>query len=243
MFILAINVFAQNENTIAISGQVTDFDGNPLDSCMVRLCHKNFKPVYETYSNKQGYYTLKDVEKGQYLALLAIRPKEYPRANVVPEEDMRSEFWAWNVIADRDLIINPRYQKLELYGINVFRVMGGYPGFFVYFRPMSVTKYISYQKEDYLDKSKMEEKGVNLSVRPEYLDVKIFADNEPLKINSITPIEEYGGTISITGYIVQVDIPIEKSDKPYVIFRVEAENKEFNEKGENLYFYELKNYK
>jgi hypothetical protein len=121
--------------------------------------------------------------------------------------------------------------------------MGGYSGFFVYFRPMSVTKVISYQKEDYLDKSKMEEKGLDVSVRPEYLDVRIFADNELLKINSITPVEEYGGTVSITGYIVQVDAPKEKSDKPYVIFRVEAENKEFNEKGENLYFYEIKDYK
>ncbi|MDR2146639.1 MAG: carboxypeptidase regulatory-like domain-containing protein, partial [Tannerella sp.] len=132
---------------------------------------------------------------------------------------------------------------LELYGTNVFQVMGGYSGFFVYFRPMSVTKVISYQKEDYLDKSKMEEKGLDVSVRPEYLDVRIFADNELLKINSITPVEEYGGTVSITGYIVQVDAPKEKSDKPYVIFRVEAENKEFNEKGENLYFYEIKDYK
>jgi len=74
------------------------------------------------------------------------------------------------------------------------------------------------------------------------LDVKVFLDDILLKINSITPVEEYLGTMSITGYIVQVDAPKEKPAKPYVIFRIEAENKEFNEKGENIYFYEIKDY-
>jgi len=242
---LGFNVFAQNEKslTITISGQAIDFEGQPIDSCLIDLKHSDFSSAYSTYTDENGYYTLENVEKGRYVALFAMRPKEYPRSNAVPEEDMRLEFWAWNVVADRDLIINPRYHKLEVYGTNVFQVLGGYPGLFVYFRPMGVTRYISYQKEDYLDKKRMEEKAVDISVRPEYLDVKIFADNELLKINSITPVEEYAETMSITGYIVQVEVPKEKSDKPYIVFRIEAENKEFNEKGEGLYFYELKNYK
>lgn len=243
ILIWGINIFAQHGNSITISGQVTDFDGNPIDSSVVQILYKDFSVAYETYSDRAGYYSLENVEKGNYLAMYAMRLKEYPRNNAVPEEDMRLEFWAWNIIADRDLVIHPRYQKLELYGTNVFQVMGGYSGFFVYFRPMSVTKYISYQKEDYPDKEKMEEKSVDISVKPEYLEVKIFADNQLLKINSITPVEEYGGTISITGYIVQVDAPKKKSDKPYIIFRVEAKNNEFDETGENLFFYELKNYK
>ena len=243
MLILGIDVFAQSENPVTISGQAIDFNGQPIDSCLIDLMHPDFSSAYSTYTDKNGYYKLENVEKGQYMALYAIRPNEYPRENKVAEKDMRLEFWAWNVVADRDLVINPRYHKLELYGTNVFQVMGGYSGFFIYFRPMSVTKYISYQKENYLDKKKMEEKGINISVSLEYLDIKVFADNEFLKINSITPVEEYSGTISITGYIVQVEAPKEKSDKPYIVFRVEVENKESNEKGENLYFYELKNYK
>jgi len=84
---------------------------------------------------------------------------------------------------------------------------------------------------------------LDISVKPEYLDVQVFADAEPLKINSITPIKEYLGTMSITGYIVQVDAPEKKTDKPYIVFRVEAENKEDAEKGENIYFYEITNFK
>lgn len=240
--IISNNVFAQN-GTITISGQVTDFDGNPTDSCWVALYHNDFSVAYGTFSDKTGHYVLSGVEKGEYMCMYAIRLKEYPRNNAVPEEEMRLEFWAWNVIADRNLVIHPRYQKLEIYGTNVFRVMGGYPGFFIYFRPMSVTKYLACQKENHLHKKNMEEKELDLSVRPEYLAVRIFADDELLKINSITPVEEYCGITSISGYLVQVEAPRKKTDKPYILFRVEAENKEFNEKGENLYFYELKNYK
>ncbi|MDR3339570.1 MAG: carboxypeptidase-like regulatory domain-containing protein [Candidatus Symbiothrix sp.] len=100
-------------NTITISGQVSDFEGNPIDSSVVQLMHQNFSVAGETYTDKFGNYTLRDVEKGQYMAIYVIRPKEYPRANAVSEEDMRLEFWAWNVIVDKDLTINPRYHRLE----------------------------------------------------------------------------------------------------------------------------------
>ena len=236
-FVSAGSFYAQN--TVSISGQVTDFEGNPIDSSVVQLLSRGFEVINKTYSDKNGYYKLENVDKGKYMAMYVIRPKEYPRQNAVPEKDMRLEFWAWNIIADKDLAINPRYQKLELYGTTVFEIYGGYKGLFVYFRPMSLTKNLSYGKGVYLDKNEAEKKA-NISVKPEYLDVKIFADEELLKINSVQPIEEFiGDEKSVTGYIVQVDIPKINPANPYVIFRVEAENKEYREKGENLYFYEL----
>lgn len=237
-FISVVQVIYAQE-TITISGRVTDFEGTPIDSSIVRLLSRDFKDIISTYSDENGYYKLENLEKGKYMAMYAMRLKEYPRMNAVPKEDMRLEFWAWNIIADRDLIINPRYQKLELYGTTVYQTFGGYPGLFVYFRPMSVTKVIAFPEDVFLDKQKMEEMNTDISVKPEYLKVRIFADEEELKINSVTPVEEYGGDMGITGYIVQVDAPKNKPDKPYVVFRVEAENTEFGEKGENVYFYEL----
>jgi len=237
VFILGI----QAQETITISGRVTDFEGNPIDSSIVKLNYPDFSAAaYETYTDKDGFYILKDVKKGKYISLFAMRFKEYPRMNAVPEEDMRLEFWGWNIIADRDLIINPRYHKLETYGTTVFQEFGGCPGLFIYFRPMSITKYISYSKELYLNKAEAE-KHIDVSVAPEYLDVKVFADDEPLKINSISPVDVFmgEGNPTMTGYILQVDKPQTKEDKPYIIFRIEAENKEYNEKGESIYFYEL----
>lgn len=242
ILLMYTKVYIKAQETITISGQVTDFEGMPKDSSVVRLLYPDFSNAYITYTDKDGYYKLENVEKGKYMAMYAMRKKEYPRENAVPKDDMRLEFWAWNVIANKDLVINPRYHRLEVYGTTVFQNFGGYPGFFIYFRPMSITKYLSYSQEIYLDKKKAEQVA-DISVKPENLAIKVFADNELLKINSIQPVEEFLGGMPITGYIVQVDKPKNKSAEPYIVFRIEAENKEYKEKGESLYFYEFPEFK
>jgi len=241
IIILGINLFAQNDSTVTISGQVSDFDGNSIDNCWVALLHENFNPAYQTTTDKTGHYILNGVEKGRYFGMYALRLKEYPRENAVSDEDMRLEFWAWNVFADRDLTINPRYHRLELYGTYAFKTNAG---LMIYTRPMSTGKLLAYSKDVVTDKS-LAEKIANISVKPEHFKVKVFLDEQSVKVNTVQPIEEFGGDgqITITGYVIQTDFPIEKPDKPYVIIRVEATNTEENEKGENLFFYELKEYK
>ena len=241
--ILACSNSTVEQKYISISGKVTDFEDVAIDSAMVRLYYNDFTTAYETYTDSEGYYMLKGIKIGNYAAMYVIRPKEYPRMNAVPEEDMRLEFWAWNVIADKDLVINPRYQKLELYGTTVFEEYGGRPELLVYFRPMSVTKSNLIGKDIYLDKAKMEKEGVDLCVLPEYIDVEVYADEVPLNVKTIQAIYGYQGEKNmIVSYLVAVDRPTVKPDKPYIIFKVVVTNKEHNEKGENIYFYELKNY-
>jgi len=245
ILILGINIFAQNGNTITISGQVTDFNGNPIDSCVVQLYHRNFTTAHETYSNKTGHYALEGVEKGQYMAMYAIRPKEYPRQNAIPEEDMRLEFWAWNVIADKDLTINPRYHRLELYEFQVFEVFGGAPYLMAYVRPMSLSKYIAYGKDVYLDKEKSE-KVADISVELKDIEFKLYVGDEPLTIHSVQPLIEYQGENNqgVRAFFLQFDRPKEFSGGDYCVFRIEAIHNSLGiEKGENLYFYELKKYK
>ena len=245
ILILGVNVFAQNENTITISGQITDFDGNPIDSSVVMLMHKNFSSAYETYSDAKGYYALKDVEKGQYIALFAMRLKEYPQANAVSEEDMRLEFWAWNIIADHDLTINPHYHRLELYEFQVFEVFGGAPYLLAYVRPMSLGKLLAYEKDVYLDKNKSE-KVSDISIEAKDIEFKLYADKELLTIHSVQPINEYHGENNqpTRAFFLQFDRPKEFSGGNYCVFRIEAIHKAFGEeKGENVYFYEIKDYK
>ncbi|MDR1974890.1 MAG: carboxypeptidase-like regulatory domain-containing protein [Bacteroidales bacterium] len=232
--------YSQEINTVTISGKATDFDGNPIDSCIVQVLRSDFTSAYETYTDKNGEYAIDGVEKGKYVALYAIRPKEYPKEDAVPDDEKRLEFWAWNVIANEDLTINPRYHKLELYGVNAFMVEGGYQGLIIYVRPMSLQKYLSCFK----DKS-VSEKETDISVKPKYFEVKVFMDELPLVVNSTQPVTEYVGKddLHITGYLIQVDLPKNKQDKSYCILRIEALNKEYNEKGESLYFYKMPNYK
>ena len=235
---------AQKDSTITISGQVTDFDGNPIDSCEVGLIYRDFNSGYDTYTDRKGFYKLEGVEKGQYVALGAMRSKDYPRENAVPEKDMRLEFWAWNVIADKDMTINPHYHRLELYGFQVFEVMGGAPYLMAYVRPMSLGKYLSYGKDVYLDKTKAE-KMADISVQPDSIDFKIYADDEPLTIHSVLPLNEYEGEDNqpMRAFFLQFDRPKQFSGN-YCIFRIEATHKMFGgEKGESMYFYEIKDYK
>jgi len=232
-----------SQETITISGQVTDYDGNPIDSCYVGLDYDNFKEAYPTHTDRDGYYTLKNVKKGKYQSLYALRLKEYPRTDLVADEDKRLEFWAWNVIADRDMVINPRYHRLELYGTNAFKVEGGYNGLFIYTRPMSTGKLLNYSKEILHNKA-LAEKQADISVSPEHFKVRVYIDEKEVKVNSVQPIEEFVGkdNPAMGAFIIQTELPKVKPNKPYVIIKVVGENTEYNEKGENLFFYELKGY-
>lgn len=129
---------------IKISGKVTDYNGIPIDSCTVLIYNPDFTEAYETVSNAQGYYSLDSIPKGRYAAIAAMRTNEYPRLLQVAPKDMKLEFWAWNVIADRDITLNIRYDKLELYGTTAFLEYGGRQELLIYTRPMSVTKVIAY---------------------------------------------------------------------------------------------------
>lgn len=243
IFLTSLFCIAQSNNneTISISGRVTDFDGHPIDSAAVELKHADFSQAYITYSDSMGYYKLENVKKGKYMAMYVLRLKEYPRNNAVPKEDMRLEYWAWNIIADKDLVINPRYHRLELYGTKVFRIEGAYPGLMVYVRPMSLGKLLAYQEEIYTNKSKTEQ-YTDISVQPENFQVKIYANEKPLHINSIQAVKEYTGENQppLIGYLMHVEI--KERPTQTLVFRIEATNVEFNERGENLYFYELQNY-
>jgi hypothetical protein len=243
LFFVFLMTESYAQDTVTISGRVTDFNGNPVDSCWVGLDYTDFSAVYETYTDKDGFYSLDKVKKGKYMAMYALRIKEYPRLDKVPDEDKRLEFWGWNIIADRDLTINPRYHRLELYGTNVFRVEGGYNGLFIYTRPMSVGKLLTYSRELLSDKAKAE-KEADISVKPEFFRARVFVDDNEVQVNSIQPVKEYVGkdNLSMGAFIIQTELPKEKPDKPYVIIRVVAENLEYNEMGENIFFYELKDY-
>ena len=237
---------AQNreKDLIEISGQVTDFEDTPIDSAMVALYHSDFTIAYSTYSDTKGNYKLSNVKKGTYMAMYVLRPKEYPRENAVPPEDMRLEFWAWNVIANEDLIINPRYHRLELYGLNAFEVLGGGSGIWLYVRPMSLGKLLEFNEDIYTNKSKSEEVA-DINVYPEYFKAEVFVDDSPVVVKSIQKVEEFAATDkapAVIGYLINIDYNITKKHEKPLKIRVVGENTELNEKGENIYFFRIEDY-
>lgn len=120
--LVSILTFSQN---YTVSGRVTDYNGLPVDSCSVIIYNPDFSEAFEVLSNADGYYRIDSVPQGRYAAIAAMRVSEYPRVMQEPFDKMKLEFWAWNVILNRDLMLDIRYDKMELYGTKAFFEYGG----------------------------------------------------------------------------------------------------------------------
>lgn len=235
MFSLA----AYAADTVKISGKITDFKGNPVDSCSIIVYNPDFSTAYQTLSNSDGYYSFDSIPKGKYAAIAAIRINEYPRSMQVAPKDMKLEFWAWNVIADRDITLDAKYDKLELYGTKAFMEYGGRQEMLIYTRPMSVTKFIAYQNS--AGKSDAAKYPI-VTVEPQYMSFEVFVDGEPVDIYSTQPLAltNTNSDQCDTCYLLQVRLPKNynrNNRKPYEV-RVTGHNSQYDEHGECVYYLE-----
>lgn len=225
--------FAQDQ--VRIFGKVTDFNGNPIDSVNIRLKDKNFKNVYETFTTEDGTFSMY-VNKGNYLCLYALKASDWIKRKL--------EYWAWNFPAFQDIEINPQYDRMEIYGVNVFEPqLGPYETYMVYFRPMSLQKIHKVLDDNHVTEvSKLKlVKGDTLHIAPkdiskEELDIRV--NDQSAKILGIHQAIEYvRGNYEHT-YLVQIMKPeknkesIPGYDKISVVLR----SKETNESGKAEYF-------
>lgn len=230
-------------DVIKISGKVTDYNGNPVDSCTVLIYNPDFTEAYETLSDSEGCYRLDSIPKGRYAAIAAMRISEYPRMEQVSHDDMKLEFWAWNVIAERDITLNIRYDKLELYGTTAFLEYGGRRELLIYTRPMSVAKVLAYQ--NFVDKGDAEKNSI-VTVEPQYMTFEVYVDGNPMEIYSTQPLTMKNKDNSVGDdicYMLQVKMPsdVYSHDAPYEI-RVVGHNSQYDEYGESVYYLEPPKY-
>jgi hypothetical protein len=236
---LIISCILNAQGKATLSGRVTDFNGNPIDSVSVRLKNKQFKNVYETLSDINGRFSLQ-VEKGNYYCLYAIKLSDYGRTKL--------EYWTWNVPIFEDIEINPQYNNMEIYGINVIEPqVGPYETYMIYFRPMSLGKFIKILENQKLEKKSYETvEKVERFLKPSednLYDIapnNITSDELSVKINgieskviSIQKIKEYGRGIFSYGFLVQVLKPdeIKTMNLIYDKISIVLKSRETNEIG------------
>lgn len=219
-------VFSEDEK-ITLSGRVTDYEGVPSDSALVEIKNMDFSTAFKTYTDEEGYYSM-DVSKGKYLAMIAINPGEYPRFSDLPEEEQRLEYWAWNFIADNDTTINMKYHRLELYGLNVFRIHGSAPGYTIYCRPMGL--------------GRLHEGKKDLCPDPDDLEIVVEINGEPVNVNMKQKVREYVPDGELYGYLLHVNPPAKTGNKPFDIFRVKMRDISNNDIGEASYYLERPGY-
>lgn len=227
--IIPLLLSAQNDS-LTISGHVTDFEGNPVDSCFVELKDRSFATVANTYTDASGYYTL-DVKAGTYMALLAVRKDEYAVSKL--------EYWAWNIYAYSDLEINPRYDKLELYALNVFKPQGAYPSYFIYFRPMGLSRIHEIGMEELTQKE-------FLDIAPDLTidDISVVINDQVVDIFTVQKITEYAGEQTLPAYLIQTGLPVNNSiDEKYDIIRVTVTDAEYGDRGEATYMFDRETYR
>lgn len=215
IILLAFSSCKPQAETYEISGKVTDFNGTPLDSVSIRLMNKAFETVYETLSDKNGNYTMK-VEKGHYNCLYAIKKSDYRVTKL--------EYWAWNVPVTQNLTINPQYDKMEIYGINVFEPqVTPHETYMIYFRPMSLMKgfqLVAKQKidEKAFQKAKRTESLLDttnklVDISPDTITPKeliIEVNGIKATIVEIHKVKEYARGFEMYGYCVQIIKPKNK---------------------------------
>jgi len=241
LLMIASGLCLKAQKTVTISGTVTDFNSKPIDSVTVCVKDKSFKDLFTTISDKDGKYSLK-VTKGRYTCLYAINLKHYGKSKL--------EYWAWNIPAFNDLEINPQYDRMEVYALNVFEPqVEPYDTYMLYFRPMSLTKALGLQSGDYNKKKFEQDAGarhdtINIApknITPEELTVRINDQN--VKVVQVHKIIELAKGINMYGYMIQV-LKNKDEVKPTDIDKVTVilHSNETNETGRADCFYEKVKY-
>lgn len=213
---------------VTISGCVTDFDGQPLDSVTVGFMNPAFDGQYYAVTDADGRYAAR-IPRGRYAYAGGIDMKAYPNAgSVLPEADQRLEFWHWNFIADRDTTLDFRYHRLEVYGVNAFQVQGAARGYTVYFRPMSLTRFQRWVRAG-------KPAGDNALAPPvDSARIEVAIDGKPVAIRMAQQVREYFDDENWSGaYLLFVDRP--KKGASVRNFRIVMEDLATGDKGEAGY--------
>ena len=211
---------------VTIHGQVSDFSGHAIAGATVELKDQQFSTVATDTSDSSGRYHI-EVPAGNYMALAAC--KDYQTKNL--------EYWAWNVPAESDLEINPRFDRLEVYAMNAWRPQGAYPSYQVYFRPMSLSKVAA----AYAAAGSMEALGKLpvLDIAPELKadDIQVTIDDVKVKVLEVNGVRESSGRDQyMFGYLIQTSLPEAKPKHGHTVIDIVLTDSATGEKGEGCLF-------
>lgn len=210
---------------VTVTGRVTDYDGNPLDSVTVGWLNAAFDGQYYTTTDADGRYAAR-IPAGRYASAGGIDMARYLHAgSVLPEEEQRLEYWHWNFLADRDTTCDFRYHRLEVYGVNAFQVQGAAPGYTIYFRPMSLTRF---QRWVHAGRPA----GDNALAPPlDSARIEVTIDGERVPIRMRQQVAEYFDEENSSGaYLLFVGRPA--VNRPVKTFRIVVEDLGTGDKGE-----------
>jgi len=205
-----------------IFGHVRDFDGKPIGGADIELKTARFENAAATRSAQDGSYSM-TVEAGMYIAFAAV--KDYQVSKL--------EYWAWNVPAFGELEIDPRFDRLEVYGLNAWRPQGGFPSYQIYFRPMSLTMTVAAVTKaggmDKLGGLPFIDIAPGLSAK----DITVKIDGETVEALRVNKVQEASSpTQALYGYLIQTPLPKSAASGDWITIDVTLSDPATGEKGE-----------
>ena len=162
-----------------VDGYINDKNNQPVAGAIVELKDEHFVAQYMTITDQNGYYRL-DATEGYYPFFIAV--KGYKETGL--------EYWCQDINLNKNMSLNANIDTLEVYGLHAFTIKGAGNGLMVYFRPMSLEKYL---------------RG-NVDIAPEDVMIKATVDGEKYPIVNINKVKEYAGGYSMDAYLVQIAI-------------------------------------
>ena len=211
----------EKDKFVYISGKVTDFENNPIEKAKVGIKNRDFKDIYQTETDKNGDYTIK-VAIRKYFALYAIKESDYGKTKL--------EYWAWNIPAQDNITINPKYNNLEIYSVHVFELKTNPNDTYrIYFRPMSLKKF---QQEN----NKKDTIDIIPNLKKD--EIKIKVNDKIASVKTLDKVLEYNTTGKyIYAYELQVIKPINDYKQAFDKITIEIHSTETNEKGKSDCFF------
>ena len=159
-----------------LEGYVNDKNQTPIENAIIEVKDEHFATLYETHSDKAGYYKL-DIPAGRYPLLTAV--KDYGASYL--------EYWCQSLPLQSDMSLDVIIDKLELYGLHAFSVKGAGNGLMIYFRPMSLPKF---------------QQGAQ-DIAPVDFTVRVIIDGREATVIHSNLVKEFVADREMTAYLIQ----------------------------------------
>lgn len=184
-----------------IKGIVCDKNSKVLSDVIVELKNEKFETVVSGKTDINGRFVI-ETDKDTYSYLIAV--KEYRTEYL--------EYWCRNIRSDDESELNIRIDKLEVYGINAFVIGGAYDSIMVYFRPMSLVKFLN--KEE--------------NICPDIVDIRVLIDEECAKVIEKNVVKESIGDGLMDAYLIQIKKSGGSVSSLWKSIEIEIEDKDGN---------------
>lgn len=169
-----------------LQGHTFDKHGNALGGVTIEIKDEQFQTIYSAVSADDGSFCV-EAPDGVYPFVAAV--KEYGQNYL--------EYWCQNVDTASDAALEIRIDKLELYGLHVFRVKGGLDAYMIYFRPMSLTKFQNGETD----------------ICPDIAEIHVSVNGKPAALLVKNTVKESVGDMEMTAYLLHVGNPETKEGR------------------------------